>query len=232
MLLTLLSLRASIKRRIKYQDRARLDSSLQPFLEFMSESEIASSFFPVTRRKGKPEEPPHEIDYSDAALVDRVEAGEEGAFEDLYKRFAPLVNGIVIARVPYSDAEDVVQEVFISAFKYLGRLRDRNAVGPWIARIARNSAAEYFRRRRPTEELPDDIARKAAPTNEALAALEAITSLPEAYSETLTLRLVEGMTGPEIAVLTGKKEASVRVNLHRGMKMLRKKLGARGGMRK
>jgi len=54
--------------------------------------------------------------------------------------------------------------------------------------------------------------------------LAAIQSLPEAYSETLTLRLVEGMTGPEIAARTGLTEGSVRVNLHRGMKQLREKL--------
>ena len=54
-----------------------------------------------------------------------------------------------------------------------------------------------------------------------LTALKAIKELPEAYRETLLLRLVEGFTGPEIAVRTGLKPASVRVNLHRGMKQLR-----------
>ena len=197
----------------------------------MSESEIANSFFPVAERRRKRKEQAAEIRRADALLVGRVEAGDEGAFDELYGKFSPLVNGIVLSRVPYSDAEDVVQEVFISAFKSLGRLRDRNAVGPWLARIARNSAAEYFRRKRPTEELSADLSSEPAPTDDALAALRAIISLPEAYSETLTLRLVEGMTGPEIAAMTGKKEASVRVNLHRGMKMLRKKLGAEGGKR-
>src|SRR5712692_7511302 len=57
------------------------------------------------------------------------------------------------------------------------------------------------------------------------AALAAIRSLPDAYRETLILRLVEGMTGPEIAARTGLTPASVRVNLHRGMKQLREKLG-------
>ena len=59
--------------------------------------------------------------------------------------------------------------------------------------------------------------------------LETIRQLPDAYRETLILRLVEGMTGPEIAVRTGLTAASVRVNLHRGMKLLREKLGARSG---
>ena len=57
-----------------------------------------------------------------------------------------------------------------------------------------------------------------------MAVLATIRSLPEAYRETLTLRFVEGMTGPEIALRTGLTEGSVRVNLHRGMKLLRERL--------
>ena len=58
--------------------------------------------------------------------------------------------------------------------------------------------------------------------------MSALRSLPEAYRETLMLRLVEGMTGVEIAERTGLKPESVRVNLHRGMEMLRQKLGIGG----
>ena len=58
-----------------------------------------------------------------------------------------------------------------------------------------------------------------------MSALEAIQNLPDAYRETLVLRFVEGMTGPEIAVRTGLTPASVRVNLHRGVKLLRQKMG-------
>jgi RNA polymerase sigma-70 factor (ECF subfamily) len=55
--------------------------------------------------------------------------------------------------------------------------------------------------------------------------LDLIRQLPDAYRETLVFRFVEGMTGPEIAARTGLTPASVRVNLHRGMKMLREKMG-------
>jgi RNA polymerase sigma-70 factor (ECF subfamily) len=58
----------------------------------------------------------------------------------------------------------------------------------------------------------------------AAAVLDAVRSLPDAYRETLILRLVEGMTGPEIAARTGLTPGSVRVNLHRGMEQLRAKL--------
>jgi len=55
--------------------------------------------------------------------------------------------------------------------------------------------------------------------------LDVILRMPVAYKETLVLRLIEGMTGPEIAEQTGMTPESVRVNLHRGMKLLRKELG-------
>jgi RNA polymerase sigma-70 factor, ECF subfamily len=57
--------------------------------------------------------------------------------------------------------------------------------------------------------------------------LDVIRKLPEAYRETLLMRLVEGMTGAEIAERSGLTPASVRVNLHRGMKLLRGQLGMR-----
>jgi RNA polymerase sigma-70 factor (ECF subfamily) len=66
---------------------------------------------------------------------------------------------------------------------------------------------------------------KHNPHNEASEILAAIRSLPETYRETLVLRLVEGMTGNEIAGRTGLKPESVRVNLHRGMELLRQRLG-------
>ena len=76
-------------------------------------------------------------------------------------------------------------------------------------------------------ELPDDLAAHddTPERADALKLLALVKTLPEAYRETLVLRLVEGMTGPEIAARTGLTAASVRVNLHRGMKLLREKLG-------
>jgi RNA polymerase sigma-70 factor (ECF subfamily) len=61
---------------------------------------------------------------------------------------------------------------------------------------------------------------------EASAVLDAIRLLPEAYRDTLILRLVEGYSGPEIASLTGLTPGSVRVNLHRGFKLLKERMGS------
>ena len=107
-------------------------------------------------------------------------------------------------------------------------LRDAAAFPRWLARIARNRAHDHHRRSHESVELSEDVPAGDAPEAEARQALAAIQSLPDAYRETLILRLVEGLTGPEIAARTGLTAASVRVNLHRGMKLLREKLERRG----
>lgn len=158
-------------------------------------------------------------------LVERYLAGEKDAFDKLYKRLSPLVHGIVLARIPRDEVDDIVQEVFISAFNNIDSLRDSSAVSSWIAQIARNRTVEFFRRNKPTEELSDNLSHPDSRKTDAHEILEVIKAMPEAYRETLILRLVEGMTGPEIAEQTGLTHSSVRVNLHRGMRMLRSKLG-------
>lgn len=162
---------------------------------------------------------------AEAVLVERICAGEQEAFDELYRMFAPLVHGVVLSRVGRDDVDDIVQEVFLAAYKNLHTLREKNAVGAWLAMIARNRSAEFYRRAKPIEELTDNISRPDAPKAEAREILTAIRSLPETYKETLVLRLVEGMTGQEISEQTGLAPESVRVNLHRGMKLLREKLG-------
>lgn len=157
-------------------------------------------------------------------LVKAVLEGDREGFGRLYDLYAPLVHGILLARVPRTEVDDLVQDIFLHAFKKLHTLRDSSAFGPWIAMIARNRAVDYYRRSRETVEITDEMRGTDKQESKAAEILELIRSLPEAYRETLVLRLVEGMTGPEIAARTGLTAASVRVNLHRGMKLLREKL--------
>jgi RNA polymerase sigma-70 factor (ECF subfamily) len=162
----------------------------------------------------------------DADLVRAAQAGDVVSFEMLYAKYAPVVHAIVLGRLPAVDADDVTQNVFITAFTKLDSLREPAAFAGWIARIARNAAADGLRARHSTEELDAEYAARAtqAEAAEAARALAAIRELPEAYRETLMLRLVEGMSGPEIAERTGLTAGSVRVNLHRGMQLLREAL--------
>jgi RNA polymerase sigma-70 factor (ECF subfamily) len=162
----------------------------------------------------------------DARLVAAVRNGDRAAFGRLYERHARMIHGVLLAHVPYSDVDDLVQDVFLAAFRKLASLREPEAFAGWLLAIARNRANDFHRRSRAPDELLDNISDSSGKGDrEAHAALEAIRSLPEAYREPLILRLVEGMTGQEIAARTGLTPGSVRVNLHRGMKQLREKLG-------
>lgn len=190
----------------------------------MPESEMTGNIFLFAKSETSAT-PPAEKFKAEALLVERVCEGDEEAFGELYKAFAPLVHGIVLARVPRDEVDDIVQEVFLAAYKNLHTLREKTAVGAWLAMIARNRAVEFFRQAKPTEELSEEISSNDSPQTEAKEILAAIRSLPDSYKETLVLRLVEGMTGNEIAERTGLTPESVRVNLHRGMKLLRQKLG-------
>ncbi len=170
---------------------------------------------------------PAEVASEDDGLVLAAVAGDRSAFGELYVRYARTIHGILLARVPPKDAEDLVQDVFVAAMRQLRGLRTAAAFRGWLCAIARNRAMDYYRQTRESgAELPEVAAPRGA-TNDAFLVLDAIRGLPEAYRETLILRLVEGMTGPEIADRTGLTADSVRVNLCRGMKMLRELLEAK-----
>jgi RNA polymerase sigma-70 factor (ECF subfamily) len=160
------------------------------------------------------------------AMIRAAIDGDRGAFGELYVRYARMVHAILLARVPPGDAEDLVQDVFMNAMRQLRGLRTAASFKGWLGAIARNRAIDYHRESRdrvPLDETADKLPA-ADSRQDAFLVMGAIRSLPEAYRETLIMRLVEGMNGPEIAERTGLTPESVRVNLCRGMKMLREKL--------
>ena len=163
-----------------------------------------------------------------AQLAETIRAcagGDRDAFTRLYQAYVRMVHAILLGRVPRRDVDDLVQDVFFTAYRRLSELREPAAFGGWLATIARNRATDHLRQAREQVELPDELPGGDATETETLAVLDIVRKLPEAYRETLLMRLVEGMTGAEIAERSGLTPASVRVNLHRGMKLLREQLG-------
>lgn len=163
-----------------------------------------------------------------AALVGAVRRGEPGAFDRLFRRFLPVVHGMLLGYVGRADADDLAQEVFETVLTRLDTLRDDAAFPGWIVAIARRTALGARRgAERPAQACADDVAviDDVGARVDAQRALDAIRRLPPAYRETLMLRLVQGLDGPQIAELTGLTPGSVRVNLHRGMAQLRTLLG-------
>lgn len=168
----------------------------------------------------------------DDALVRAARDGDRSAFGLLYHRYARMVHGILLCRVPPRDVDDLVQEVFLLALRQVHSLRDVSRFGAWLGTITRNRANDYYRKSSPAERGAEPVEEEQTETRatdhvveqEAAMTLAVLRTLPETYREPLTLRLVEGMTGPEIAARMGLTHGSVRVNLHRGMRMLREKL--------
>jgi len=156
-------------------------------------------------------------------LVRAAQRGDRSAFEQLYMRFADMVRGVALSSVPPRDAGDVVQESFLRALRHLKTLRDARRFGAWLKMIARRTAIEVRRQSMRESALDTDIAHPGTQHEEVQAnsAIEAIRRLPCAYRDTVRMRLIEGMSGREIAARTGLTAASVRVNLHRGLKLLR-----------
>ena len=160
-------------------------------------------------------------------LVRAAQHGDRSAFATLYQRYSGMVHAIALSSLPIDDITDAVQETFLRALRRLKTLRTPVAFGAWISTITRNVVRDVQRERWPFAQQPEDDPLQRASQEqemEANAALRAIRSLPRAYRQTVAMRIVHGMTGPEIADRTGLSAGSVRVNLHRGMKLLRQQL--------
>ena len=182
---------------------------------------VAAMTFPGSRPAN------HESRIPNPGLADTIRAvadGDRDAFSQLYAAYVRMVHAILLGRVPRRDVDDLVQDVFVTAYTRIRELRDAAAFGGWLATITRNRATDYLRRSHEQIELPADLPGGDAIEADTMAVLDVIRKLPEAYRETLLMRLVEGMTGAEIAERSGLTPASVRVNLHRGMKLLRERL--------
>jgi len=161
-------------------------------------------------------------------LVRAAQRGDRSAFARLYDEYGGLVRATAVTRLRGDESADVVQETFLRALRRLKHLRKAEAFAGWLVAIARNIIRDVERARMmfsSSDEEPGE-----APTQEqamdAGAAMRAIHALPKAYQRTVAMRVVEGMTGPEIAKRTGLSAGSVRVNLHRGMRLLRARLKA------
>lgn len=156
------------------------------------------------------------------AWVAAARRGDRVAFGQLYRCHAPMVQAVILARVPRDAAADLVHDVFLNAMRRLETLRDDAAFAPWLAAMARHRAIDWLRRQRPTLALEEEHLPTVPPDpNDEASVLAMVQTLPEAYRETLMLRFAAGLTGPEIAERTGLTPGSVRVNLHRGVAMLR-----------
>jgi RNA polymerase sigma factor (sigma-70 family) len=128
---------------------------------------------------------------SDATLVARCRAGDQAAWTELVERFSRYVYAISVQafRLQYDDAEDVFQEVFARAYQQLGKLRDDDAIRPWLGQLTRRLCIDKLRasaRETPTDEIePAGVDDSLDELDEAFAVHEALKAVPEHCREVL-----------------------------------------------
>src|SRR5436305_6481820 len=146
--------------------------------ESMFECEVTAEMLMMTGAVRSPEKTDEPLE---VALVRAVLEGEHDRYGRLYEMYAPLVHGILLARVPRDEVADLVQDIFLHALRKLHTLRDAKSFGPWIAMIARNRAMDFHRSTRETVEVTEQIAIANTPNRTAREVLDLIRVLLDAY---------------------------------------------------
>ncbi len=186
----------------------------------------------------------------EAALLGRLRRGEPEAFEELVRRYGGRM--LAVARrllVREDDAQDALQDAFLSAFRAIEDFAGQSQLGTWLHRIVVNAALLKLRRQRGRPEvqieamLPayledghaaepaadwQECAQDVLSKRELRASVRAaIEELPEAYRTVLKLRDIEELDTRETAALLGIAENAVKVRLHRARQALRTLLDRR-----
>lgn len=175
---------------------------------------------------------------SEHELIERARSGDEDGFAELVAAHADRVYGALRRfGVDASEAEDVAQEVFLRAWRGLGRFQERAQFSTWLYRITFNEAQRRLSRRGPPMAEPDPHGEdpvaaipappRLAPEAQALdqefeATLErALAELPADWRAAVVLRDIEGLSTEQAAAVVGVRHAAFKSRLHRGRMQLR-----------
>jgi RNA polymerase sigma-70 factor (ECF subfamily) len=159
----------------------------------------------------------------DAALVGRLQTGDEEAFRELVESYRTKVYRVIWSIVRGdADADEIAQEVFVKVYFGIGGFRRLSSLSTWIYRIAVNEAYGHLRKRR-TRLIGIEAALKVADgtpaPDRALAGRELLEALLARLADEertlLLLREADGMSIAELSELTGTNESTVKVRLYR-----------------
>jgi RNA polymerase sigma-70 factor (ECF subfamily) len=163
--------------------------------------------------------------------VGLAKQGDRAGLHYLYIRYAGDVHRYVLAIVrDHHEAEDITHNVFTKLIDNITLYQPGEVpFGGWIVRVARNSAIDHVRSRRPlpTDEFPRDEGVESPPLGDLLSALG---ELPREQREVIVLRHIVGLTPTEIASLLGKSESSIHGLHNRGRRTLQASLSDRGAV--
>ncbi len=173
----------------------------------------------------------------DADLVGRVRAGDTDAYAVLVRRHAPVAMRTAVLLGAGSDAEDVVQEALVKAYRSLGSFRTDRPFRPWLLRIVANEARNAHRSsvRRATREqrearaLPPELldpARDVVDQEARGQLLAAVERLPEKLGRVVVCRYLLELDEASTAVVLGLPRGTVKSRLSRALGRLREDLGS------
>ncbi len=187
----------------------------------------------LNQRMTSPVQTPVLEPISDEELARQAGTGSQASFEQLISKYAPRLLQFLRKRLPTDeDAEDVVQETFIKAFRYIGNFKVESKFSTWLYTIAARLAVSHYRSARwkmsmATDSLnPNELGVVAKNDDRMIKEQElenvwnAAQSLKKEQYEVLWLRYGEEMTGKEIADVLEKSQVAVRVLLHRARSKL------------
>jgi RNA polymerase sigma-70 factor (ECF subfamily) len=174
----------------------------------------------------------------EAALIERCRQGDLGAFEEVYRAHAGRLYSLACRMLGNpSDAEDQLQEIFLSAHRKLDGFRGESSLGTWLYRLAMNHCLDFLRSRAArtnqlTDALEDDAGvyepgqRGLAEQSVTRIDLErALAKLPEGCRAAFVLHDVEGLEHREVADVLGIAEGTSKSQVHKARLRLRALLG-------
>lgn len=176
--------------------------------------------------------------HADLGLVERCRAGAPGAFEELYRTHAPRLFGLACRLVGREDAEDLLQDIFLTAHRKLDLYKGESALSTWLFRLATNQCLDHLRSRRTrfalmTDAIDEEPDAPGASAGAILGVVDrldlerALAQLPPGCRTVFVLHDVEGLEHREIGRMLDIADGTSKSQLHKARMRLRGLLAPR-----
>lgn len=180
-----------------------------------------------------PSNPSSDVKSADLELVERIRAGDGSAFEDLYRQHATRLYNLASRMTgAKSEADDLLQDIFLLAYRKIASFRGESALGTWLYRLAMNHCLDVLRSRQTrmgqqTDSLDEPEATPVASPVPVLSAVSridlerAIAALPPACRAAFLLHDVEGFGHQEVGAMLGVSEGTSKSQVHKARMRIR-----------
>lgn len=172
-----------------------------------------------------------QLAHEDAALLARVQRGDERAMAMLFDRYSKIVYSVALRVLrDAASAEDILQEIFMQIWRNpAGFVAARGSLGGWLAVVTRNRSIDTLRRKKPTEQVEEmqlPAAGNLADESERNLVMEkaraVMAQLPAEQRKTLEMAFFDGLTHSEIAEMTGDPLGTIKTRIRSALLTLRK----------